>query len=274
MKTEPFSGKSCVGMLLAYAIFFGGLFGGITMGKEIGAPWLGAVFAFGGLFVLYLATKQVTEARLEDERQRENQKRAEDECRRNSPEEIERRRLELERLNAELEERERQRKAEEERAAREKWVEYHRYPRLEEIDAMDGIQFEFFVKDLLERLAYHKVRTTPKSGDQGADLLAITPNPHCKKAVVQTKRWRGPVGNSAIQEVLGAMLFYDAEFALVFTNSTFSASARALAAKETRIRLVGREKLHRMIRQAFNQDVPEFDWTTYNERVKNWRHGR
>ena len=137
-----------------------------------------------------------------EQKHREERERAEAERKRNSPEEIERRRLEQERIRAELEERERQRKAQEEFAAREKWAHYHRYPRFDEIDAMDGIQFEFFVKDLLERNAFSQVRTTSQSGDQGADLVGLTPPPEHKKVVVQTKRGSEQLGTARFRRYL------------------------------------------------------------------------
>jgi hypothetical protein len=159
--------------------------------------------------------------------------------------------------------------SEEERFARERWAEYHRYPRFEEIDAMDDIAFELFVKDLLDRFAFSQLRTTPASGDQGADLVGMTPE--SKKVVVQAKRWQGRVGNEAIQEVLGAMLYYGAEAAIVVTSSCFSDSAKKLAAKDPRIRLVDRAELGRMIRQVFVREIPEFNWEDYNRLVRNWR---
>ena len=130
-----------------------------------------------------------------------------------------------------------------------------RHYTFDEIDAMDGIQFELFIKHLLESGAYSDLCTTPASGDQGADLLGFTPE-H-KKAVAQTKRWRGAVGTSAIQEVLGAMFFYDAEVAFVFTNSSITSGARLLAAKDPRIHLVDRMELGHMIRNVFDRDGPQ-----------------
>ena len=227
------------------------------------------MFIFLPVVVMWIAAKDAENARKAERERLAREKVAKEERRRNSPEEIERRRLEVEKLRAEAEERQRQVKANEERLAREHWVEYHRYVRLDEVDAMDGIPFEFFIKDLLERTAFTDVRTTSTSGDHGADLVGLTPA--SKKAVVQTKRWRGPVGNGAVQEVLGAMLFYDAEVAFVFTNSRFTDAARALAAKDSRIHLVDRAGLARMIRQAFDRPVPEFNWDEYNKRVKHWR---
>ena len=62
------------------------------------------------------------------------------------------------------------------------------------------------------------------------------------------------VGTSAIREVLGAMLFYDAEVGFVFTNSSFTNGARALAAKDPRNHLVDRVELAQMIRKVFDRE--------------------
>jgi restriction endonuclease Mrr len=147
----------------------------------------------------------------------------------NSPKAVEQRRVEAERWQARKEEREHRRKAAEERAARKKWAFYHRYMGIDELDGMDGRQFETFIKTLFERLGHKNVRETPASGDQGGDLVSLSPDN--KQAVVQAKRWKGAVGNSAIQEVLGAMLYYKAEIAFVATSSYFTRAAKDLASK-------------------------------------------
>ena len=187
----------------------------------------------------------------------EQARRAEAERQWNSPEAVKRREVEAKRLRAEAEEKERQRKAEEERLAREKWQRYHRFMRVEEVDGMTGTQFKLSLKTLLQRSGYDDVRDTPGSGDQGADLTCRLPG--SGKMVVQAKRWKGPVGNSAVQEILGALHYYDAEVAMVITNSSFTESARALARKASSVRLVDRAELADLIRRVFPQEVPEFD---------------
>ena len=56
--------------------------------------------------------------------------------------------------------------------AREKWAQYHRHMRIEEVDGIDGVRFERFVKTLLERSHYGNVQTTPRSGDKAPILSA------------------------------------------------------------------------------------------------------
>lgn len=95
-----------------------------------------------------------------------------------------------------------------------------------ETSTLDGVEFECFVRDLLRKQGYDPVKNTPRSGDMGADLIAAEGT---KRIVIQCKRYRGAVGVSAVQEVLGAQHFYKADEAWVITDSTFTRAARALA---------------------------------------------
>lgn len=119
--------------------------------------------------------------------------------------------------------------------------------RFEEIDELSGEEFESFLSRLLPHFGFSNIRGTPKTGDQGADLLADVEG---KRAVIQAKRQRASVGNGAVQEAIGAMSFYDANAAWVITNSTFTDAARDLA-NRAGVRLVDRTELGRMI-QAQN----------------------
>ena len=156
----------------------------------------------------------------------------------------------------------------EEKLAREKWDRYHRYMRMEEVDGMSGTGFEDFLGGLLQKLGHTDVRRTAVSGDQGADLLCVSPDN--KRVVVQAKCWKGSVGNSAVQEVMEALAFYDAEIAFVVTNRSFTDQACALAARDPRIHLVGRTKLAEMMRNVFPKEVPEFDQQKYDLYVAGW----
>jgi restriction endonuclease Mrr len=107
----------------------------------------------------------------------------------------------------------------------------------EGIHLMDGDKFEHFMANVLAAKGYH-VQTTPKSGDQGVDLLLTVDN---RKVAIQLKRYTGPVGNGAVQEVVAGMFHYKAKEAWVITTGSFTKSARQLA-KSNRVRLIdGRE---------------------------------
>jgi hypothetical protein len=103
------------------------------------------------------------------------------------------------------------------------------------LDSVSGQEFEAYVAKRLKSDGY-EVSGTPKTGDQGADLIAKKDG---KKVIIQAKRYQGPVGNKAVQEVIGAVSFYGGDEGWVVTNSTFTASAKALAQKAG-IRLIDR----------------------------------
>ena len=107
----------------------------------------------------------------------------------------------------------------------------------ESIHYMDGTKFENFMANVLAEKGYH-VQTTPKSGDQGVDLLLTMDG---RKVAVQLKRYTGAVGNAAVQAVVAGMFHYQAKEAWVITTSTFTKSAKQLA-MSNRVRLIdGRE---------------------------------
>lgn len=120
--------------------------------------------------------------------------------------------------------------------------------KLAEIDEMDGYKFEEFMKQVYEQLGY-SVHHTPKSGDQGADLI-LTSKKRTRIAV-QVKRYSGKVSNSAVQEVVAAKGFYKCTEGIVVTNSYFTDSAKKLA-KANFIDLVDRNELEKLINIILN----------------------
>ena len=114
-------------------------------------------------------------------------------------------------------------------------------------DKMTGRQFEKFIADLYRDLGY-EVELTPESGDQGADVL-VTMEKGIRMAV-QTKRYEGSVGNSAVQEAIAGRVFYHCQRAAVITNSQFTPSAQELAKKDKAIELINRDALGLLITRA------------------------
>lgn len=86
-------------------------------------------------------------------------------------------------------------------------------------------EYEHYIADCFASCGW-QISTTKKSGDQGADVIAIKNHYH---AVIQCKLYSSPVGNNAVQEVISAKGFYNANLAIVVTNNGFSKSARQLA---------------------------------------------
>jgi restriction system protein len=91
--------------------------------------------------------------------------------------------------------------------------------------AMDPLLYEHHCALLLRRAGWD-ARTTPASGDQGADVIAMRAG---RKIVVQCKLHSQPVGNRAVQEAFAAGRHQRAHAALVVSNAGFTQSARQLA---------------------------------------------
>ena len=99
---------------------------------------------------------------------------------------------------------------------------------LEEIDNMNGYEFEEFCGALLRKNGFTNIIVTRSSGDYGADIIA------CKddiKYAIQCKRYSSPVGIEAVREVLGSKTMYNCHAGVVLTNSSFTPAALELAGK-------------------------------------------
>lgn len=112
-----------------------------------------------------------------------------------------------------------------------------------DIDQMSGEEFEELLKYHFQEQGY-KAQLTPKSHDYGADL--ILKNGYGETIVVQAKRYGSSVGIKAIQEVIGARSYYNAQRAIVFTNNYFSNSAEQLA-ETSGVELYDRSELTQFI---------------------------
>lgn len=114
------------------------------------------------------------------------------------------------------------------------------------IDEMDGLEFEKFCAQLLEKKGFLDVNITRASGDFGVDILAE------KEGVtyaIQCKRYADPVGVKAIQEVYAGREYYDRMVGAVLTNQYFTAPA-VEAAKKLKILLWDRGYLERMMEET------------------------
>jgi predicted nucleic acid-binding Zn-ribbon protein len=117
---------------------------------------------------------------------------------------------------------------------------------IDEIDIMSGEAFESCLSDLYEKMGYI-VESTPVTGDQGADLIITK---HGIRSVVQAKRYSSAVGNSAVQQAIAALSYYQGNKAVVVTNNYFTQSAVKLA-KSANVELMDRDKLHSLIEQFY-----------------------
>lgn len=114
---------------------------------------------------------------------------------------------------------------------------------IEDIDSMDGHQFEKVLEALFASMGY-SVQPTSQTGDQGADIIVEKLG---VRSVVQAKRYSDSVGNKAIQEAVGAKAHYKCSEAIVVTNNQFTRQARELAASNT-VELWDRVELTKLMR--------------------------
>ena len=110
---------------------------------------------------------------------------------------------------------------------------------LHRIDKMDGLDFEQYAAELLERSGFENVEVTPATRDQGVDVKAELRQ---ETYGFQCKRYDHPVDNSAVQEIFTGCAFYHLENPVVITNTKFTASARELA-DGVGVELIDREVL-------------------------------
>ncbi len=97
-----------------------------------------------------------------------------------------------------------------------------------EIDLMEGHEFEQYCAGLLEEHGFEEVEVTRGSGDFGVDVLAQREG---ISYAIQCKRYDGPVGVHAVQEVYAGRDFYDCMVGVVMTNQYFTAPAVEVAQK-------------------------------------------
>ncbi|MCM3669011.1 restriction endonuclease [Mesobacillus maritimus] len=117
---------------------------------------------------------------------------------------------------------------------------------IEEIDSMDGRQFELFLSKIYDGLGYFS-EVTPPSGDFGADVITIKDK---TKTVIQAKCYgdRQSVGVEAINEVCGGAGYWNAQKKIVITNRYFTKSA-ILSAERNNVKLVDRDDLQLLLRE-------------------------
>lgn len=94
------------------------------------------------------------------------------------------------------------------------------------IAGMDGMAFERHCAAVLTAGGW-RCRMTARSWDYGIDLLAEAEG---RKVAIQIKKWRAPVGLSAIQEAVAGRAMYRATEVAVVSVSGYRRSAKRLAA--------------------------------------------
>ena len=116
----------------------------------------------------------------------------------------------------------------------------------DELDEMEGLDFEYYCAELLRNRGFIEVEVTKSSGDYGIDILAE------KEGVtyaIQCKRYNGPVGVRAVQEAYAGRDFDDRMVGCVLTNQYFTQPA-VDAAQKLKILLWDRDYLEEMIEEG------------------------
>lgn len=101
-----------------------------------------------------------------------------------------------------------------------------------------GVDFENYTMDLFQRAGI-EVHDTPKTNDYGADVLVVYKG---VKFAGQCKYYSKSVGVKAVQEIIGALNYYQAQYGMVITNDSFTQQAKNLAATN-RVLLIDGEQL-------------------------------
>ena len=117
------------------------------------------------------------------------------------------------------------------------------------INVETGEEFELYLQNLFRELNY-KVKHCGKSGDQGGDLIVKKGN---ITYVIQAKYYTNKLDNTPIQEVVGAIRFYNANRGVVITNSTFTKKAIELA-NTNRIILINGDDLEKLTECIYEKD--------------------
>lgn len=121
----------------------------------------------------------------------------------------------------------------------------------DELDELDGWAFEEWCANVLKANGFINVEVTPKSGDNGADILAEKDDVTYS---IQCKKYQSPVGVSAIQEVNTSKGMYNKDIAVVMTNSTFTPQAIKLA-QSVNVKLWDGKRLKEMAKKRYEDIV-------------------
>lgn len=130
-----------------------------------------------------------------------------------------------------------------------------------QVDELSGTDFELFLYYHFKEMGY-KVKLTPVTHDFGADLILKYRG---QTTVVQAKRWNESVGIKAVQEIVGAISYYDADYSMVITNSVYTQSAKILA-NANDVVLIDRKGLIHMIEEGIIEE--ELEVNEYAESLK------
>jgi HJR/Mrr/RecB family endonuclease len=103
---------------------------------------------------------------------------------------------------------------------------YREQSRLRRLQTLSWSEFELHVAAFYRRQGY-RITMTPRSGDQGVDVIA---DGNGRRIAIRVKQYTGNVDNTPVQEVVGGLAVYGCTHGVVIANSRFTSGAKALAA--------------------------------------------
>jgi restriction system protein len=116
---------------------------------------------------------------------------------------------------------------------------------------LSGTDFEKLLYRLFQAMGY-SVEHIGHSGDQGGDLIA---NKNGERILIQAKCYRDwSVGNEAVQQVVGAMKFYNCNKTMVITTSAFFTPEAHSLAKANNTELISKDPLSQMLMEYLHEN--------------------
>ncbi len=123
---------------------------------------------------------------------------------------------------------------------------------LKSISEMSPAKFELFSRLLLKKMGVEFTEVgTQISNDGGIDGYGYcrTDDFRTSRVVIQCKRWQGNVGSVEIDQFLGAMNKFQADYGIFITNSRYTPAAREAARAGTPITLIDGDELVRLVKK-------------------------
>lgn len=143
---------------------------------------------------------------------------------------------------------------------------------------LDWRELELLCAAAYRHMGYDAI-VTAASGDDGADVFAASHALGQKGLLlIQAKKWSdsNPVGKAQVRELLGAVDLHRATRGVLVTTGRFESGAVEMADKDSRIELLNREQVLRVLNEHCGSD-----WFTRADRLlasvkladRLWQHG-
>lgn len=98
--------------------------------------------------------------------------------------------------------------------------------KIDDVDFMDGYEFEELCAKIFRHMGYDYVEVTKGSGDDGVDVVAVRDG---IRTAIQCKRYNSNLGKGCVQEVYAGKAMYNCQVGMVITNQYFTEGAKKLA---------------------------------------------